>query len=126
MINIPNLKESPVVVALLTMTFLLVFGVACAFGGWWLRIASESRAELAVVLDDAKFMKHLDEREVVWAEVYNDRMEQFYKENPSIPDCLAEPMPQAYHDNDVGLHPELVKDPTNPTIIERIRNVLQH
>lgn len=102
--NLPSIKTHPVIVSLITVTFfiaVLVFGMA---GGWFLRAASESRAELSVVVDDGKFMQALEVQTQKWVEEFNQRTEAFYYDK-EIPDCIGKPMPTYYHDNDYELHP---------------------
>ena len=82
---------------------MLVGGV---IGGWFLRAMSESRAELSVVVDDGKFWNALELQTQKWIEEFNKRAEKFYYENANIPDCIAKPMPDYYHDNDYELHPD--------------------
>jgi hypothetical protein len=101
--QLPNVKTNPILMSLITVTFVLVFGVTCAFGGWTLRIMAESRAELAVVVDDSEFMQWLEARVHDWMGEFKTNQEEFYEQNKEIPDCLANPMPQYYRDNDYGL-----------------------
>ena len=67
--------------------------------GWALRVMSESRAELSVVVDDGKFMQALEVKTQKWIEEFNLFDEEFHNEN-EIPDCIAAPMSDFYHDND--------------------------
>ena len=60
---------------------------------------SESRAELSVVVDDGKFMQALELQTQKWTEEYNLFDEEFHNEN-EIPECIAKPMPDYYHDAD--------------------------
>jgi len=87
---------------------ILVVGVYIAGGasGWFVRAALESRAELAVVVDDGSFLQKLEVKTQQWIEDFNKFVERFYYENKSIPDCIAKPMPNYYHDNDYGLYPD--------------------
>jgi len=103
--SLPNFKTHPVVMSMITVIFLLAFGLSCAFGGWSLRVMAESRAELAVVLDDSEFMKWLEGTVQGWSKEFKQRQEEFYVDNKKIPDCLAKPMPRYYRDNDYGLFP---------------------
>lgn len=98
-VAIPSVKTHPVIVSLITVVFVLGVLVAGAVGGWWLRAMSESRAELSVVVDDGKFMQALEVQTQKWVEEFNQWDEEFHNEN-EIPDCLANPMPVYYHDND--------------------------
>ena len=101
--GIPSIKTHPLIVSLIAVAFFIGVFIAGNVSGWFLRTALESRAELAVVLDDSEFMKWLDTQANNWGDVYLNNQEKFYEENKEIPDCLAKPMPQYYLDNDFGL-----------------------
>jgi len=99
MSTLPSIKTHPVLMSIVTITFLFAFGAVCAGGGWWLRAMSESRAELSVVVDDGKFMQALEVQTQEWVEEFNQWDSEFHNEN-KIPDCMAQPMPSFYHDDD--------------------------
>jgi hypothetical protein len=103
--NLPSVKTNPVLIALVVVLFTFVYTIACLTGGWWLRAMSESRAELAVVVDDGNFMQALEIQTQKWVEEFNDFDNTFHIEN-DIPDCLAVPMPEYYHDSDYRVQSE--------------------
>lgn len=98
--DIPSIKTHPVIVTLATVIICLGLLVTGLVGGWLLRVAMESRAELAVVLDDSKFMQALEVEIQEWRNEYIYWQEKFYGENTNIPDCISKPMPQYYIDED--------------------------
>lgn len=69
------------------------------FSGWFLRMASESRAELSVVVDDGDFERELILMVLDWVDEYNLFDEEFHRDY-EVPKCLGDPMPTKYHDND--------------------------
>lgn len=97
--NVPSVKTHPVLVSIITMTFVLAVLLAGIVSGWFLRAMLESRAELAVVVDDGNFMQALEIQTQKWVEEYNLFDEEFH-DGQDTPDCLALPMPSRYHDND--------------------------
>ena len=99
MADIPSTKSHPVIVSIFTTVFFI--GTLCAggFGGWIIRAAMESKAELSVVVDDGKFMQTLEGRVQGWIEEYNIFDEEFHNE-VDVPECIAMPMPDVYHDAD--------------------------
>lgn len=99
MSSLPSIKTNPVLMSLLTVTFFIAVLVVGAAGGWTLRAMSESRAELSVVVDDGKFMQALEVQTQKWVDEFNDWDKRFHDEN-EIPDCLSDPMPIFYHDDD--------------------------
>lgn len=99
MSDLPSVKTHPVLMTILVVAFSLGLFVAGNVSGWLLRVMSESRAELSVVVDDGEFMQALTLKVQGWVLEFNDFMEQFY-ETHEIPDCIAKPMPAFYHDND--------------------------
>lgn len=101
--NVPSLKSHPVVASVIVMLIFIGVFIGGMIGGWTLRAAMESRAELAVVLDDSEFMKMLELRAEQWGDEFLSEQERFYEQNPEIPDCLAKPMPDPYLDRDYGL-----------------------
>lgn len=105
--QLPNIKENPVLMSVLVMAFLVIYGLVAMAGGWTLRMALESRAELSVVLDDSEFMQGLEIKINKWIDEFTSTQENFYDDNPEIPDCIAKPMPEFYRDNDFGLQRSL-------------------
>ena len=103
--KLPSFKTHPVVVSLIVIIFTFAYTAVCLAGGWWLRMQMESRAELAVVLDDSKFMQVLEVLEIEWVNEFLQKQETFYENIDEVPDCIAQPMPQYYLDNDYGLQP---------------------
>ena len=99
MSNLPSIKTHPVVVSLAVVVLTVSLFVAGIFCGWFLRIMSESRAELSVVVDDGEFMQALEVKMQKWIEEFNLFDEEFHNEN-EIPGCIAKPMSDFYHDND--------------------------
>ena len=102
--NLPSVKTHPVLMALIVVVLTLFLFIAGIFCGWFLRAMSESRAELSVVVDDGKFMQALEVKTQKWIEEFNLFDEEFHSEN-EIPDCIAMPMPDFYHDNDFSMQP---------------------
>lgn len=70
MSDLPSVKTHPML--MYTLFSLIIIGVFIGgiIGGWMLRVALESRAELAVVLDDSDFMKWLEQETDKWADEY--------------------------------------------------------
>ena len=97
--NLPSVKTHPVLMALAVVVLTVSLFVAGIFCGWFLRIMSESRAELSVVVDDGEFMQALEVKTQKWIKEFNLFDEEFHNEN-EIPDCIAVPMSDFYHDND--------------------------
>lgn len=76
---------------MLIILFAYVFGVAC---GYWIRMQLETRAELAVVLDDEKKIQQIERETEEALRTHGIEMENI--RSAPVADCYRNPLPDSW------------------------------